>query len=166
MKRAVFAATVGVLSMLVLAGPADAFSTAAATPIRKIPVNARNYRDGVPGTWASGAVYTRCGAIGVEAVFTNNARPLVNTGRQTYSISIEIDHNGIWDPVKGSEVESYRPSAAHQRYEFDRYVNPGWHYKYRVLVANHTGAPLLGTMWVNAAANDNNPADHDVADCQ
>ena len=157
---------VGVLSMVMLAGPADAFSTAAVAPIRRIPVNARNYQNGVPGAWASGAVYTRCGAIGVVAVFSNNSSRQVSTGRQTYSISIQVERAGVWQDVKGSEVRSYRPSGQHERYEFDRYINAGWRYKYRVIVHNHTGAPLLGTMWVNAAANDNNFADHDKADCQ
>ena len=165
-KRAMVVAGIGALSMVMLAGPADAFSTAAVAPIRGIPVNARNYRNGVPGTWASGAVYTRCGAIGVEAVFLNNSSKQVNTGRQTYSISIQVERSGVWKDVKGSEVRSYRPGRQHQRHEFDRYVNAGWQYKYRVIVQNHTSAPLLGTMWVNAAANDNSPADHDLADCQ
>jgi len=35
-----------------------------------------------------------------------------------------------------------------------------------VIVQNHTSAPLLGTMWVNAAANDSYPTDRDLADCQ
>ena len=151
--------------MVMLAGPAGAFSTAAVKSIRGIPVNARNFRNGVPGAWASGAVYTRCGAIGVEAVF-NESSTRVNTGHQTYSISIQVERDGVWKDVKGSEVRSYRPSRQHQRYEFDRFINAGWQYKYRVIVENHTSAPLLGTMWVNAAANDNYPADHDLADCQ
>jgi hypothetical protein len=158
---------VGLLSMTMIAGPAHAFSTAAVTPIRRIPVNAQNYLNGVPGAWTSGAVYTRCGAIGVVAVFSNNSsNPRVATDRQTYSISIQVERGGVWKDVKGSEVRSYRPSLQHQRYEFDRFINAGWRYKYRVIVQNHTSAPLLGTMWVNAAANDNYPADHDKADCQ
>jgi len=165
-KRAVVAVGVGLLSMVMLAGPADAFSTAAVTPIRLIPVNARNYRNGVPGAWASGAVYTHCGAIGVVAVFVNNSSTHVSTGRQTYTISIQVERGGVWQAVKGSEVRSYRPSRQHERYEFDRYINAGWQYKYRVIVQNHTSAPLLGTMWVNAAANDSYPTDRDLADCQ
>jgi hypothetical protein len=69
-------------------------------------------------------------------------------------------------PIKGSEVKKYRPNHEHRRYEYDLLIHVGWHYKYRVLVSNQTDAPLLGTMWVNAAANDNNAADNDKADCQ
>ena len=167
MKRFVVVVGLCLAAAVLCAGPAVAFSTAGIAPIRKIPVNARNYRNGAPGVWTSGAMYTSCGAIGVDAVFSNNSsNPRVDTHQQTYNISIEIDQNGTWVHVPGSDVENYRPSHSHRRYEFDRYINVGWHYKYRVRVANNTSAPLLGTMWVNAAANDNNPAEHDVADCQ
>jgi len=156
-----------IASSLLLVSPANAFSTKGIAPIRKIPVNARNFRTGAPGVWTSGAVYTRCGAIGVDAVFYNNSsNPTIETGKQIYNISIWIDRNGTWVHVPGSEVEHYTPSHLHHRWEYDRYIRKGAPYKYRVQVANHTSAPLLGTMWVNAAANDNNPAEHDVADCQ
>jgi len=167
MKRFSIAVGICVLSTVLVVGPASAFSTTGIAPIRKIPVNAQNANTGKPGVWATSGVYTKCGAIGVDAVFYNNSsHPTINTAQQTYSVSIEINIKGAWVQVKGSEIKSYRPSHQHQRYEYDRFINVGWHYKYRVLVANNTSAPLLGTMWVNAAANDNNAADNDKADCQ
>jgi hypothetical protein len=167
MKRFSIAVGVCVLATVLVVGPAGAFSTTGIAPIRKIPVNALNANTGKPGEWATSGVYTKCGAIGVDSVFYNNSsHPTINTGQETYSISIEINIKGAWVQVKGSEIKSYRPSHQHQRYEYDRFINVGWHYKYRVLVANNTSAPLLGTMWVNAAANDNNAADNDKADCQ
>ena len=120
-----------------------------------------------PGIWATDPVYTKCGAIGVDAVFYNSSsNPVINIGQQTYSISIEIHVNGAWVQVKSSEIKRYRPNHQHRRYEYDQNIRVGWRYKYRVLVTNHTSAPMLGTMWVNAAANDNNPADNDKADCK
>ena len=167
MKKFSVAVSICVSSIVFFAGSASAFSTTGIAPIRKVPVNGRNSNTGQPGLWATQGVYTKCGAIGVDVVFYNNSsNPTINTGQQTYSVSIERNINGVWAHVKSSEVKSYRPSHQHQRYEYDRYINVGWHYKYRVLITNHTSAPLLGTMWVNAAANDNNPADHDIADCQ
>ena len=167
MKRFSIAVGICVLSTVLVVGPASAFSTTGIAPIRKIPVNAQNANTGKPGVWATSGVYTKCGAIGVDAVFYNSSsNPRINTGQQTYSISIEIYVNRAWVQVKNSEIKSYRPSHQHHRYEYDQYIHVGWHYTYRVLVANHTHAPLLGTMWVNAAANDYNPADHDTADCQ
>ena len=167
MKKVLVAAAICAGSAVLAAGPAAAFSTSGIAPIRKIPVHAKNAHTGKPGTWTSGAVYTHCGAIGVDAVFYNSsANPHVDIGQQTYSIEIEIKVKNAWVHVAGSEVKSYRPNHQHRRYEYDQYINVGWHYTYRVLVTNHTSAPLLGTMWVNAAANDNNAADHDVADCK
>jgi hypothetical protein len=167
MKKFSVALGICISSIVLFVGSASAFSTNGIAPIRKIPVNGQNANTGKPGVWATSGVYTKCGAIGVDAVFYNNSsHPTINTGQQTYSISVEINIKGAWVQVKGSEVKSYRPNHQHQRYEYDRFINVGWHYKYRVLVTNHTSAPLLGTMWVNAAANDNNPADNDVADCQ
>jgi hypothetical protein len=166
-KRFSTAVGVCVSSILLLAGPATAFTTTGIPPIRKIPVKAQTDETGLPGIWATQGVYTRCGAIGVDAVFYNSSsNPKIDTGQQKYRISIEINVKGAWVQVKGSEIKSYRPSHQHHRYEYDQYVHVGWHYKYRVLVANHTHAPLLGTMWVNAAANDYNPTEHDTADCQ
>ena len=167
MKKVAIAVGVCVSSILFLIGPATAFSTTGIPPIRKIPVRAQKDETTLPGIWATQGVYTKCGAIGVDAVFYNSSsNPRINTGQQTYSISIEIYVNRAWVQVKNSEIKSYRPSHQHHRYEYDQYIHVGWHYTYRVLVANHTHAPLLGTMWVNAAANDYNPADHDTADCQ
>jgi hypothetical protein len=167
MKKFSVAAGICLSSILLGVSPASAFSTTGIQPIRKIPINAQSANTGKPGIWATGGVYTRCGAIGVDAVFYNNSsNPTINIGQQTYSISIEIDIKGVWVHVAGSEIKSYRPNHQHRRYEYDQHINVGWHYKYRVLVTNHTSAPLLGTMWVNAAANDNNPADNDKADCQ
>jgi hypothetical protein len=167
MKKSWVVVGICMSTMVLSVGPASAFSTKNIPPIRQIPVSALNDELGSPGVWATDAVYTRCGAIGVDAVFYNSSsNPKINTGQQTYSISIERYTNHIWVQVKGSEIKSYRPSHQHHRYEYDQYLRPGWHYIYRVFVANHTHAPLLGTMWVNAAANDYNPADHDIADCQ
>jgi len=167
MKKFCIAVGVCLASTVLVAGPASAFSTTGIAAIRKIPVNSQNANTGKPGIWATSGVYTSCGAIGVDAVFFNNSsHPTINTGQQTYSISIEINLKGAWVQVKDSEIKRYRPSHQHQRYEYDRHINVGWHYKYRVLVTNHTSAPLLGTMWVNAAANDNNAAQNDIADCQ
>jgi len=156
------------LSATVLgAGTASAFSTTGVRPIRKIPVRAQNADTGAPGVWATGAVYTKCGAIGVDAVFYNSSvNPRIAIGEQTYSVSVEINIKGAWVAVKGSEVKRYRPNHQHRRYEYDQFIHAGWRYKYRVLVTNHTEAPLLGTMWVNPAANDNNATDHDNADCK
>ena len=167
MKKLVVAVGICVVSMALSVGPASAFSTTGIPPIRKIPVRALDDDNGRPGIWATQGVYTKCGAIGVDAVFYNSSsNPKVNTGQQTYSISIEIYVKGAWVQVKGSEIKSYRPSHQHHRYEYDQFIHVGWHYTYRVFVTNHTHAPLLGTMWVNAAANDYNPTDHDTADCQ
>jgi len=167
MKKFCVAVGIGMLATLLSVGPASAFSTKNIAPIRKIPVKALNDDNGAPGVWATDAVYTKCGQIGVDAVFYNSSsNPKINTGQQTYSISIQRYHNGVWTHVKGSEIESYRPSHQHRRYDFDIYLHPGWDYIYRVHVANYTHAPLLGTMWVNAAANDYYPPDHDIADCQ
>ena len=167
MKRVSVAAGVCALFVLLSAYPAGAFSTTNVPPIRKIPVKAQADEKSVPGIWATQGVYTRCGAIGVDAVFYNSSsNPKVNTGQQKYSISIEIYIKGAWVQVKKSEVKSYVPSRKHHRYEYDQFIHVGWHYTYRVLVTNHTHAPLLGTMWVNAAANDYNPSQHDTADCQ
>jgi hypothetical protein len=167
MKKFCLAMGTCLVATLLVASPAGAFSTARVAPIRKIPINAQDADTGKPGVWATGAVYTKCGAIGVDSVFYNNSsNPTINTGQQTYTVSIQINVKGAWIPVKGSEVKSYRPNHQHRRYEYDEYINVGWHYKYRVMVTNNTSAPLLGTMWVNAAANDNNPADNDKADCQ
>jgi hypothetical protein len=164
-----FVVTVGICmsSMVLAVGPAGAFSTASVPPIRKIPVRALDDDTGRPGIWATQGVYTKCGAIGVDAVFYNSSsNPKINTGQQKYSISIEIYVKGAWVQVKGSEIKSYRPSHQHHRYEYDQFIHVGWHYTYRVFVSNHTHAPLLGTVWVNAAANDYNPTEHDTADCQ
>ena len=167
MKRSIVAVVVIVASMLMLTGPATAFSTTKVAPIRKIPVPAQNADTGRAGLWATQGVWTKCGAIGVDAVFSNgSSNPRIATGQGTFSIAIEAKIKNAWVPVAGSEVETYRPSHLHHRYEFDRYINVGWHFTYRILVTNHTSAPLLGTMWVNAAANDNNSADHDTADCK
>ncbi len=167
MKKFSIVVCICILSTMLTVSTANAFSTNGIPPIRKIPVAAQSDETGRPGIWATDAVYTKCGAIGVDAVFYNSSsNPRVNTGQQTYSISIERFHNGAWLQVKGSEIKSYRPSHQHHRYEYDQYIHVGWDYIYRVFVANHTHAPLLGTMWVNAAANDYNPADHDTADCQ
>jgi len=167
MKRLLTTASVCAATVALAAGPAGAFSTKNIAPIRGIPVAAQNADSGKPGVWATNGVYTHCGAIGVDAVFYNSsANPHVDIGQQTYSIEIEIKIKNAWVHVAGSEVKSYRPNHQHRRYEYDQYINVGWHYTYRVLVTNHTSAPLLGTMWVNAAANDNNAADHDVADCK
>ena len=167
MKKLAAIAGICLASTLLGVGPASAFSTTNTPPIRKIPVKAQSDETGKPGLWATQGVYTKCGAIGVDAVFYNSSsNPKINTGQQTYSISIEIYVNGAWVQVKSSEIKSYRPSRQHHRYEYDQYIHVGWHYTYRVLVTNHTHAPLLGTMWVNAAANDYNPAQHDTADCQ
>ena len=156
-----------VTATLLLVGPANAFSTKGIAPIRKIPVPARNSDNGRPGLWATDGVYTRCGAIGVDAVFYNSStNPRIDTGQQTYSIRIEIKVKDAWAPVAGSDVKRYRPSHLHHRYEYDRYIRKGAPSTYRVLVTNNTEAPLLGTMWVNAAANDNNAAQHDTADCK
>ena len=95
-------------------------------------------------------MWTKCGAIGVDAVFSNGSSgPIIPTGQQSYSISIEIKIRNAWVHVAGSEVNTYRPSHQHHRYEFDRSIKAGWHFTYRVLVTNHTSAPLLGTMWVS-----------------
>ena len=167
MKKFLVIVGICVASTVLAAGTASAFSDTGIQPIRKIPVNAQNGETGKPGVWATSGVYTRCGAIGVDSVFYNNSsHPTINTGQQTYSISIQINIKGAWVAVPGSEVKNYRPSHQHQRYEYDKAIHVGWHYKYRVYVANHTSAPLLGTMWVNAAADDNNAADNDTADCQ
>ena len=167
MKKLLAVAGVALASTLTFAVPAQAFSTSGIAPIRKIPVPALRTDTGRPGLWATQGVWTACGAIGVDAVFTNgSSTPLVATGQQTYSISIEIKVGTAWVPVAGSEVEKYRPSNQHHRYEYDAHIHKGWHYTYRVLVTNNTDAPLLGTMWVNAAANDRNPAEHDTADCK
>jgi len=167
MKKFSIVACICIASTMVWAGTAGAFSTTGIPPIRKIPVAALNDSTGQPGLWATDAVYTKCAAIGVDAVFYNSSsNPKVNTGQQTYSISIERYTKHVWAQVKGSEIKSYRPSHQHHRYEYDQYLHKGWDYIYRVFVSNHTHAPLLGTMWVNAAANDYNPADHDIADCQ
>ena len=167
MKKFCVAVGICLSSIVFAAGSASAFSTTGINPIRKIPVKPQNGDSGDPGVWATSGVYTKCGAIGVDAVFFNNSsNPKINTGQQTYSISIQINIKGAWVPVTGSEVKSYRPSHQHQRYEYDQFIHVGWHYKYRVVVNNHTDAPLLGTMWVNAAANDNNPKQNDKADCQ
>ncbi len=167
MKKFCVGVCVCMLSTLMSVGTASAFSTNGIAPIRKIPVKALDDDTGSPGVWATDAIYTKCGQIGVDAVFYNStSNPRVNTGQQTYSISIERYHNGVWMHVKGSEIESYRPSHQHHLYAYDQFLHPGWDYIYRVQVTNHTHAPLLGTMWVNAAANDYNPADHDLADCQ
>ena len=167
MKRSIVAVVVVLASMLMLTGPAGAFSTTAVAPIRKIPVRAQDADTGNAGLWATQGVWTKCGAIGVDVVFANgSSNPSIATGQRTFSISIEIKIKNAWVHVAGSEVESYRPSHQHQRYEFDQYIKVGWRYTYRVLVTNHTSAPLLGTMWVNAAANDNNSAQHDKADCK
>jgi len=167
MKKSCVAMGICISMMVLWVGPASAFSTKGIPPIRKIPVAAIDDITGRPGAWATDAVYTKCGAIGVDAVFYNSSsNPKVNIGQQTYSISIERYTNHAWVQVPGSEIKSYRPSHQHHRYEYDQYLHPGWQYIYRVFFANHTHAPLLGTMWVNAAANDNNPADHDIADCQ
>ncbi len=167
MKKVCVGVAICMLSTLLSVGTASAFSTNGILPIRKIPVKALDDDNGRPGVWASDAVYTTCGQIGVDAVFYNSSsNPRINTGQQTYSISIQRYHNGVWTQVKGSEIESYRPSHQHHRYAYDQYLHPGWDYIYRVRVTNYTHAPLLGTMWVNAAANDYNPADHDLADCQ
>ena len=150
MKRSVVAVVVVVASMLMLAGPATAFSTTKVAPIRRIPVRAAEDADtGRAGLWATQGVWTKCGAIGVDAVFSN-ADPRIATGQQTFSISIEIKVKNAWVHVAGSEVESYRPSRQHHRYEFDQSIKVGWHFTYRVLITNHTSAPLLGTVWVNA----------------
>ncbi len=167
MKKFTVVLSTCMLLTLLSVGTANAFSTTHIPPIRKIPVAALNADTGRPGIWATDAVYTKCGAIGVDAVFYNSSsNPTINIGQQTYSISIERYINGAWVQVKRSEIKSYRPNHQHRRYEYDQYIHVGWHYIYRVFVANHTHAPLLGTMWVNAAANDYNPADHDTADCQ
>ncbi|MGO9874512.1 MAG: hypothetical protein ACLPVY_11990 [Acidimicrobiia bacterium] len=167
MKKFCVGVGVCMLSTLLSVGTASAFSTTSVSPIRKIPVKALDDDTGSPGVWATDAVYTKCGQIGVDAVFYNStSNPRVNTGQQTYTISIERYHNGAWTHVKGSEIESYRPSHQHHRYDYDLFLHPGWDYIYRVQVKNNTHAPLLGTMWVNAKANDYNPADHDIADCQ
>jgi hypothetical protein len=167
MKKLPIVVGICMVSTLLSVGTADAFSTKSIPPIRKIPVAALNDDNGRPGIWATDAVYTKCAAIGVDAVFYNSSsNPKVNIGQQTYSISIERYTKGAWVQVKGSEIKKYRPSHQHHRYEYDQYLHKGWAYIYRVFVANHTHAPLLGTMWVNAAANDYNPADHDLADCQ
>ena len=167
MKKFSLVVSICVLSAVAFAGPASAFSERGIKPIRKIPVNAQNGDTGKPGVWATSGVYTKCGAIGVDAVFYNNSsHPTINTGQETYSISIQINIKGAWVPVAGSEVKSYRPNRQHRRYEYDQFIHVGWHYKYRVFVSNQTDAPLLGTMWVNAAANDNNATDNDKADCQ
>ena len=165
MKRSVVAVVVIVASMLMLTGPATASSTTTIAPIRRIPVPAQNADTGRAGLWATQGVWTKCGAIGVEAVFANGD-PRIAIGRQTFSISIEIKVKSVWVHVAGSEVETYGPSRQHHRYEFDQNIKVGWHFTYRVLVTNHTSAPLLGTMWVNASANDNNSAEHDKADCK
>jgi hypothetical protein len=167
MKKFCLAIGICVSAIVLLVGTASAFSNNAYPPIRQIPIRALSDDSGSPGVWATDAVYTKCGAIGVDAVFYNSSsHPKINIGQQTYSISIEIYTNHGWVQVKGSEIKSYRPNHQHHRYEYDQYLHPGWHYIYRVFVANHTHAPLLGTMWVNAAANDYNPVDHDIADCQ
>jgi hypothetical protein len=167
MKKFSVALAVCMVSTVLMAGTAGAFSTRDIPPIRKIPVAAQNADTGKPGVWATQGVYTKCGAIGVDAVFYNSSsNPKVNTGQKKYTISIQIYLNGAWLPVKDSEIKAYRPSHLHERYEYDQFIHVGWHYKYRVFVTNHTSAPLLGTMWVNAAANDNNLAQHDKADCQ
>ena len=167
MKKFCMAVVICISSTVLVAGPASAFSEAGIRPIRKIPVNAQNGDTGKPGVWATSGVYTKCGAIGVDAVFFNNSsNPTVDIGQQTYTISIQRNVNGAWVPIAGSEVKSYRPNHQHRRYEYDQFIHVGWHYKYRVLITNNTDAPLLGTMWVNAAANDNNPAENDKADCQ
>jgi hypothetical protein len=166
MKKFAIAVGICLVSSMLGVGTAGAFSTKSVPPIRKIPVSAEKDEPGHPGIWATQGVYTKCGAIGVDAVFYNSStNPKINTGQSTYSISIERYINGAWLQVKSSEVKSYRPSHQHHRYEYDQYIHVGWHYTYRVLVTNHTHAPLLGTMWVNAAANDYNPADHDTGDC-
>ena len=111
-------------------------------------------------------MYTRCGAIGVEAVFSTTRRSRSISSQQTYSISIEVQLGGAWKDVKGSEVRAFgRAVSTSDTSSIDSSM-PAGSYKYRVIVQNHTSAPLLGTMWVNVAANDNNPADHDLADCQ
>jgi hypothetical protein len=167
MKRFFVAVAICIASTAFAVGPAGAFSTTGTPPIRKIPVAPLNSDNGRPGIWATQGVFTKCGAIGVDAVFYNSSsNPVVNTGQTTYSISIEIYVKGAWVQVKNSEIKSYRPNHQHHRYEYDQYIHVGWHYTYRVLVTNHTKAPLLGTMWVNAAANDYNPSQHDTADCQ
>ena len=167
LKKVLVVVGICLASTLLVAGTASAFSNTGIQPIRKIPVKAQSGDNGKPGVWATSGVYTRCGAIGVDSVFYNNSsNPTINTGQQTYSVSIQIYINGAWVAVAGSEVKSYRPSHQHQRYEYDKAIHVGWHYTYRVLVTNHTSAPLLGTMWVNAAANDNNAAENDTADCQ
>jgi hypothetical protein len=167
MKRSIVATTLAVVAIMMSAGPASAFSTSAVAPIRKVPVPALDTDTGRAGLWATQGVWTKCGAIGVDAVFSNgSSAPRVATGQQTYSVSIEINVGDAWVHVAGSAVASYRPSDRHHRYEFDADIRKGWRYTYRVLVTNHTDAPLIGTVWVNAAANDNNPADHDKADCK
>jgi hypothetical protein len=167
MKRSIVAIVVILASMLMLTGTATAFSTTTVAPIRKIPVPAQNADTGSAGLWATQGVWTKCGAIGVDAVFSNGSSdPRIATGQRTFTISIEIKIRNAWVHVPGSEVETYRPSLQHHRYEFDQSVKVGWHFTYRVLVTNHTSAPLLGTMWVNASANDNNSAEHDKADCK
>jgi hypothetical protein len=166
-KKLAIAVGICLSSTVLVVGPASAFSTTAVHPIRKIPVKAQDADTGKPGIWATNGVYTKCGAIGVDAVFYNDSsHPAINIGQQKYNVSIEVNIKGAWVQVKGSEIKSYRPNRQHERYEYDQNVHVGWHYKYRVLVTNHTSAPLLGTMWVNAAANDSNAAEHDKADCQ
>ena len=166
MKKLSVVVGICISSLVLSVGTASAFSTTGIPPIRKIPVKPATDEGNQPGVWATQGVYTKCGAIGVDAVFYNSSNPKIDTGQQTYSISIERYIKGAWLPVKGSEIKSYRPSHLHHRYEYDQYIHVGWYYTYRVLVSNHTHAPLLGTMWVNAAANDYNPADHDTPDCQ
>jgi hypothetical protein len=167
MKRSIVATTIATVAIMMSAGPASAFSTRAVAPIRKIPVSARDTDTGQAGVWATQGVWTTCGAIGVDAVFSNgSSAPRVATGQQTYTVSIEIKVGVAWVHVAGSQVGTYRPSNRHHRYEYDANIHKGWHYTYRVLVTNHTEAPLTGTVWVNAAANDNNPSEHDKADCK
>src|SRR5271157_3319890 len=101
MKKFCVAVSICMLLTLLSVGPASAFSTKDDPPIRKIPVSALNDDTGRPGIWATDAVYTKCGAIGVDAVFYNSSsNPRVNTGQQTYSISIERYTNHAWVQVK------------------------------------------------------------------